>query len=262
MQCQKMPRILWICAIILPALLSRNCLLKKQGHKFCLTQTLSAEEKFKEFKEQPLFALQNESDEVLFDRHYDSHCFDGKKVLAQKSWNVSHYIGWPTNFLYLHFMVPIKLAAPTMHIAFCWKKVFNWSGRFRYYGPPDAIEWVLPMSLNTGYVGPVTGARGGTSNFRNNENNAFSTNAQSRFASVVIYAVLGPLRLEWHTWQCPCFSIAPEATHEASRGPLKRVVSAPKALQEFETEMELLGGTEEKSVLWHWVIGMPSRQNQ
>ena len=33
MQCQKMLRILWICAIILPALLSRNCLLKKQGHK-------------------------------------------------------------------------------------------------------------------------------------------------------------------------------------------------------------------------------------
>ena len=145
MQCQKMLRILWICAIILPALLSRNCLLKKQGHKVEILPdpiTLSAEEKFKEFKEQPLFALQNES-VVLFYRHYDSHRLDGKKVLAQKSWNVSHYIGWPTNFLYLHFMVPIKLAAPPMHFAFCWKKVFNRSGRFLYYGPPDAIKWVL-----------------------------------------------------------------------------------------------------------------------
>ena len=41
----------------------------------------------------------------------------------------------------------------------------------------------------------------------------------------------------------------PEATHEASRGPLKGAVSAQKALQGFEMETrELLGGTEENSV--------------
>ena len=26
------------------------------------------------------------------------------------------------------------------------------------------------------------------------------------------------LSVAWHTWPCPCFSVVPEATHEASRG--------------------------------------------
>ena len=74
-------------------------------------------------------------------------------------------------------------------------------------------------------------------------------NAQSRFASAVFDDVLGPPLLAWHTRRCPFFSVVPEATHEASRGPLKGAVSAQKALQGSETEtMELLGGTEEKSV--------------
>ena len=36
--------------------------------------------------------------------------------------------------------------------------------------------------------------------------------------SVVIDGVLGPPRLARHTWRCPCISVVPEATHEASRG--------------------------------------------
>ena len=84
----------------------------------------------------------------------------------------------------------------------------------------------------------------------------FSTNAQSRFASVVVDGVLGPPRLTRHTWQCPCISVVPEATHEASRGPEKGAVSAQKALRGSETEMrELLGGTEENIVSpmgGHW----------
>ena len=49
--------------------------------------------------------------------------------------------------------------------------------------------------------------------------------------------------------RCPCFSVALEATHEASQGPLKGAMSAQKSLQGFETEArELLGGTEEDSV--------------
>ena len=44
---------------------------------------------------------------------------------------------------------------------------------------------------------------------------------------------------------CPCISEVLEATHKASRGPLKGAVSALKALQGSETETrELLGGTE------------------
>ena len=35
---------------------------------------------------------------------------------------------------------------------------------------------------------------------------AFSTNVQSRFASVVIDGVLGPPRLARHTLQCSCIS--------------------------------------------------------
>ena len=85
---------------------------------------------------------------------------------------------------------------------------------------------------------------------------AFSTNAQSRFASVVVDGVLGPPRLARHTWRCPCISVVPEATHEASRGPEKGAVSAQKALRGSETETrELLGGTEENSVSpmrGHW----------
>ena len=78
---------------------------------------------------------------------------------------------------------------------------------------------------------------------------AFSTNAQSRFASVVVDGVLGLPRLARHTCRCPCISVVPEATHEASRGPEKGAVSAPKALRGSETETrELLGGTQENSV--------------
>ena len=64
---------------------------------------------------------------------------------------------------------------------------------------------------------------------------AFSTNAQSRFASVGVDGVLGPPRLAQHTLRCPCISVVPEATDEASRG------------SETETK-ELLGGAEENRV--------------
>ena len=85
---------------------------------------------------------------------------------------------------------------------------------------------------------------------------AFSTNTQSRFASCVFDGVLGTPRVAQHTWRCPCISVVPEATHEASRGPEKGAVSAQKALRGSETETrELLGGTEENSVSpmrGHW----------
>ena len=69
------------------------------------------------------------------------------------------------------------------------------------------------------------------------------------FATVVLDSVLQPMGLARHTLQRPLFSVVPEATHEASRGPLKGAVSAQKALQGSETETrELLGGMEENSV--------------
>ena len=75
---------------------------------------------------------------------------------------------------------------------------------------------------------------------------AFSANAQSRFASVVVDGVLGPPRLARHTLWCPCISVV---KHGADRGPLKGTVSAQKALQGSETETrELLRGTKEKSI--------------
>ena len=55
------------------------------------------------------------------------------------------------------------------------------------------------------------------------------------------------LRLMWHSWVCPWFFVFPEATHKASRGPLKDAMSVQKTLQGFEIETrELLGGTKEK----------------
>ena len=78
--------------------------------------------------------------------------------------------------------------------------------------------------------------------------------------SVVVDGVLGPLPLVRHTRGCPCFSIVPEAMHEASRKPLKGAMSAQIALQGFEMETsELLGGTKEKSMKsisstrGHWI---------
>ena len=57
---------------------------------------------------------------------------------------------------------------------------------------------------------------------------------------------------------CPCFSVVPAATHEASQGPEKGAMSAQKALQGSEMEIrELLEGTEEKSVSpmrGHWFV--------
>ena len=80
--------------------------------------------------------------------------------------------------------------------------------------------------------------------FGTTKTSVFSTNAQSRFASVVADGVLGPLRLARHV-----VAVAPEATYKASRGPEKGAVSAQKALRGCETETrELLGGTEENSV--------------
>ena len=78
---------------------------------------------------------------------------------------------------------------------------------------------------------------------------AFSTNTQSRFVSVVLHCVLGPLHLARHTWRCPRISVVPEATLEVSWGALKGAVSAQKAPQWSEMETrELLVGTEEKSI--------------
>ena len=48
---------------------------------------------------------------------------------------------------------------------------------------------------------------------------AFSKNARSRFASVVLDSVLGHPRLARHTWWCPCISVVPEATDKVSQGP-------------------------------------------
>ena len=76
-------------------------------------------------------------------------------------------------------------------------------------------------------------------------------------APLVLASFLGLPRLAWHTTQCPCFFVVPEATHKASRGPLKGTVSAQKALQGSETETrELLGGAEVNSVSRRGVIDL------
>ena len=56
-------------------------------------------------------------------------------------------------------------------------------------------------------------------------------------------------------------SVVPEAMHEVSRGHLKVVVSAQKAIQGSETKTrELLEVTEGNSVSQCGVIDLPSRQ--
>ena len=90
---------------------------------------------------------------------------------------------------------------------------------------------------------------------------AFSTNIQSRFASVVLDSVLGPLRLAWHTWWCPCFSVVPAASHNMSWRPLKVAVTAQKALQGSELQSrEMLVGMEKKVFPHQGVIDLPPNQ--
>ena len=69
-------------------------------------------------------------------------------------------------------------------------------------------------------------------------------------------SVLIPLQLAHHTLRCLCLSLVPEATQEASWGPLKGAVSAQKALQGSMMEMkELMGGTKERCppIRDHWL---------
>ena len=69
-------------------------------------------------------------------------------------------------------------------------------------------------------------------------------------------SVLIPLQLAHHTLRCLCLSLVPEATQEASWGPLKGAVSAQKALQGSMMEMkELMGGTKERCppMRDHWL---------
>ena len=73
--------------------------------------------------------------------------------------------------------------------------------------------------------------------FGTTKRRVFSTNAQSKLASVLVDAALGLPGLAWHTSQCPFISVAPKATGKARRGPLKGAVSAQKDLSGSETEM-------------------------
>ena len=69
----------------------------------------------------------------------------------------------------------------------------------------------------------------------NFENMCGLTNAQTRFAIAVLVGVVEPSHIARHTRQCPCISVAQDATHEACQGSETKV-------------RELLGGTEDKSV--------------
>ena len=73
--------------------------------------------------------------------------------------------------------------------------------------------------------------------------NAFSTNAQSRFASVALDGALRPLRLARHTWKCPCFSVVPK--QRTCRG------WAQKALQGSETKTKELLEKRKRKVFPH-----------
>ena len=82
--------------------------------------------------------------------------------------------------------------------------------------------------------------------------------AKSKFASVIIDGVLGPLCLGRHKWHCPCIS---GSNARCERGLLKGAMSAQKAFQGSEMETrELLGGTAEHSFSRPGVINLLSRE--
>ena len=71
----------------------------------------------------------------------------------------------------------------------------------------------------------------------------FSTNTQSRFASIVLDSVLGPPCLAQNTWRCPFISVVLEATQEASPGPLKVLLSAKSPSMVQDGDKGVTGGT-------------------
>ena len=131
----------------------------------------------------------------------------------------------------------------------------TWPDTLRGIWPSDANKENRSGSLTQFYSGDFSKSRIGVKKC------VFNKRTMSRFASAVVDGVLGPPRIARHTWRCPCISVVPEATHEASRGPKKGAVSAQKALRGSKTETrELLGGTEENSVSpRRGVIDLPSR---
>ena len=87
----------------------------------------------------------------------------------------------------------------------------------------------------------------------------FSTNAQSRFASIIFEdrtACLSAAHLTMSLLLC-----SSKATHRVNLGPLKGAVSAQNAFKGSETETrKLLAGTEANSVSLKVVIDLPSKQ--
>ena len=106
-----------------------------------------------------------------------------------------------------------------------------WAQRARESYPGKSIFAISSMQ--------VGGVRTGGQRYGTTNTSAFSTNAKSRFASVVLYVVPRPLCQPRHSLRCPWFSVVLEATNESCRGPLKVAVSAQKVLQASATR-ELL----------------------
>ena len=78
---------------------------------------------------------------------------------------------------------------------------------------------------------------------------------ESRFAPAVLDSVLGNLRLAWHTWLCPCFTVVLKATGGESRaleGQLKRP-SRRRRGSCWEERKRI-------AFPWRGVINLPSRQ--
>ena len=76
---------------------------------------------------------------------------------------------------------------------------------------------------------------------------AFSTNAQSRFASFVLDGVKRPLRFASHTRLCPYIAAIPEATY------VSRVSALEGRRVSSKCHRELVAGTEERveSMVFH-----------
>ena len=90
-------------------------------------------------------------------------------------------------------------------------------------------------SVNQGSLRRRGGGVKGGPIFRTTNVRTFSTNEQSRFASVVCGSDLGPPRLTWHTWRrYPCiFSVVPEAKYTSRLRALKGYSVRPKNPSRF-----------------------------
>ena len=138
-----------------------------------------------------------------------------------------------------HFWSKEEVVASKMLRQISLKKISIWDLRWRLYLVNSSMKRAKESSktslmddtpfwkwsINAIFTREADRGARALSIFRATNKSAFSTSAQSRFASIVLDGVLGPLHLASNTWRWPCISVAPKQRTRRGWGSLKGAVS-------------------------------------